>query len=354
MSGTTTMTAVDRVMTALGHKEPDRVPFFLPATFQGAKNLGLSLRAYFSRPDLVAEEQIRWRDRCGHDFLSNFYYGPVEIEAWGGEVIFFEDGPPNSGTPFIRAFDDIASLTPPVVAESPALRRVLETTALLKTRAGGEVLIVGVAISPFSLPVMQMGFDKYLELMMEAPDLFNRLMAVNEEFCVAWANAQLAAGASAIVYFDPVSSPTIIPRETYLATGYEIARRTIARIKGPTVTHFASGRCLPIIDDVASTGTAIVSASVLEDLAVLKAACRARLTVIGNLNGIEMRRWTAGDVEREVKKAIAAAGPGGGFVLSDNHGEIPYQVPEDVLLEIAEAVRRFGRYPLGGNGCHAE
>ena len=148
-------------------------------------------------------------------------------------------------------------------------------------------------MSPFSLPVMQMGFDKYLELMSEAPARFDRLMAVNEEFCVAWANAQLAAGASAIVYFDPVSSPTIIPRATYLRTGYGIARRTIARIKGPTVTHFASGRCLPIIDDVATTGTVIVSASVLEDLAVLKTACRGRLTVIGNLDGIRMRRWTA-------------------------------------------------------------
>ena len=46
MSGTT-MTAAQRVMTALGHKEPDRVPFFLPATFVGAKDLGLSLRVYF-------------------------------------------------------------------------------------------------------------------------------------------------------------------------------------------------------------------------------------------------------------------------------------------------------------------
>lgn len=347
------MTSAERVLTALGHKEPDRVPFFLPATFQGAKDLGISLREFFSRPDLVADAQLGWRERCGHDFLSNFYYGPIEIEAWGGEVIFFEDGPPNSGTPFLRRFDDIPGLRPPEPASSPALRKVLETTARLKAGARGEVLILGVAMSPFSLPVMQMGFDKYLELMLEAPDLFRRLMAVNEEFCVAWANAQIEAGASAIVYFDPVSSPTIIPREIYLRTGFEVARRTIARIKGPTGTHLASARGLEIIPDVAATGTAIVSASVEEDLAAVKASCRGRLTVLGNLNGIEMRRWAAADAEREVRKAVAAAGPGGGFILSDNHGEIPYQVPVDVLLEIAEAARRWGRYPLGGCGDHA-
>jgi uroporphyrinogen decarboxylase len=33
-------------------------------------------------------------------------------------------------------------------------------------------------------------------------------------------------------------------------------------------------------------------------------------------------------------------------VLSDNHGEIPWQVPEEILLVIADAVHTWGRYPL--------
>ena len=68
--------------------------------------------------------------------------------------------------------------------------------------------------------------------------------------------------------------------------------------------------------------------------------------MLGNLNAIEMRRWTPAQAEAEVKRAIAAAGPGGGFVLSDNHGEIPWQVPESVLMAIAAAVRKWGNYPL--------
>ena len=52
---------------------------------------------------------------------------------------------------------------------------------------------------------MQLGFDNYLDVMLERPELFKRLMEVNEEFEVAWANAQLQAGATAIVYFDPVA-----------------------------------------------------------------------------------------------------------------------------------------------------
>ncbi len=47
-----------------------------------------------------------------------------------------------------------------------------------------------------------------------------------------------------------------------------------------------------------------------------------------------------------MKNIIHQAAKGGGFILSDNHGEIPYQVSEDILLEISEAVKKHGIYPI--------
>ncbi len=342
----TNITSLQRVLTTLGHKEPDRVPFFLLVTMHGARELGLPIKEYFSKAEYVVEGQLRMRVKYGHDCIYSIFYAPIEVEAWGGEVIFYDHGPANSGVPFIRRPEDIKSLEPPKVKEVPCLVKVLKAIGMLKARVGDDAPIIGVVMSPFSLPVMQMGFDKYIELMYEQPGLFDHLMEMNEAFCVEWANAQLEAGATAIGYFDPVSSTTITPREMYLKTGFKIARRTIARIKGPTATHMASGRCLPIVDDVAQTGTVIIGTSVLEDLAEMKAACRGKLTVLGNLNSIEMRHWTPEQAEAIVKEAIAKAGPGGGYILSDNHGEIPWQVSEEVLGAISEAVHRWGRYPL--------
>lgn len=182
--------------------------------------------------------------------------------------------------------------------------------------------------------------------MYEQPDAFEYLMKINEEFIVSWANAQLEAGATAITYFDPVSSTSIIPRELFLKTGFQVAKRTLARIKGPTAIHLASGRSLPIIDDIAQLGTAIVATSFLEDLADVNTACNRRLTVLGNLNGIEMCRWTKMEAQNAVKSAIDKAAVGGGFILADNHGEIPFQVSEETLITIAETVRSYGQYPL--------
>lgn len=341
-----TMTSMQRVLTTLGHEEPDRVPFFLLVTMHGARELGLSIREYFSRAATVAEGQLRMRAKYGHDCLYGFFYAPVEVEAWGGEVIYSDDGPPNSGQPFLSRADRIPGLKPPEIGKTPCLVKVLQAIELMKGRSGEDCPIIGVVMSPFSLPVMQMGFAAYLDLMMERPDLFGKLMKVNEEFTVAWANAQLAAGATAICYFDPLSSPTMVSREQFLSTGFAVAGRVLKRIKGPVATHLASGRVLPIIDDVIRTGAAVAGVSCVENLSRIKAACKGKITVLGNLNGIEMRGWRAEETEAKVKEAIIQGGSGGGFILSDNHGEIPWQVPEETLLAISDAVRRFGAYPL--------
>ncbi|MCP4642560.1 MAG: methylcobamide--CoM methyltransferase MtbA, partial [bacterium] len=303
-----TMSSMERTLTTLGHREPDRVPCFLFPTMHGAKEVGLTIREYFEAAENVVEGQLRLRTKYRSDCVSPFFHAAIEVEAWGGEVVYRDDGPPNSGRPFLSDPEAIRCLEAPAVNDCPCLQKVLKATEMLKDRVGDDVPIIGVAVSPFSLPVMQLGFDKYLALLIERSDTFARLMAVNEEFCVEWANAQLEAGATAICYFDPLSSTTLVPRTTYLETGFEVAKRTLARIKGPTATHMASGRCLPIMDDLAQTGTAGIGVSALEDLTELKAAAQGRLAVLGNLNGIEMRRWTPSQAEAAVKSAIAKAG----------------------------------------------
>jgi len=340
------MSCAERVFTTLGYAEPDRVPFFLTTTMHGAREVGVSLSEYFARPEHVIEGQLRMQRRYRSDFLYGILYAALEVEAFGGEVIHREDGPANAGRPILPDPGAIGSLEPPDVATSPPLQRALEVISGLAAAADGQIPVIGAVVSPFSLPVMQMGFEGYLRLMWLDERRFWDLMAINEEFCVSWGNAQLVAGATALGYFDPVSSSTITAPSVYRKTGKAVAMRTLSRIAGPTATHLASGRCLPVLDDIAGTGTAMVGVSALEDLAEIKARCTGKLAVVGNLNGIEMVRWTPAEAEANVKEAIRRAGRGGGFVLADNHGEIPLQVPEETLDAITAAVERWGRYPL--------
>jgi len=343
---TSPLNSMERVLTSLSHREPDRVPLFLLLTMHGARETGLSIKEYFSKPEYVAEGQKKLQKKYGNDCYYPFFYAPIEAEAFGGEVIFTDDGPPNTGTPVIKNIAEIDSLRPPDLQQAKVLHRVLKCIEMLKDNAKGAIPIIGVVMSPFSLPVMQLGFEKYLDILINDELRFKHLMEVNKKFCTEWANAQLHAGATAICYFDPVSSPVIIPKELYVEKGLQIAISTIAGIDGPVATHFASGACLPIADYILKTGTTAVGISAEEDITQLKRTFQNKVSIIGNMNGVEMRRWSLDITNNVVKEIIQKAAAGGGFILSDNHGEIPFQVPESVLLAISETVREFGRYPI--------
>lgn len=341
-----TMTSLQRVLTTLGQSEPDRVPFFLLLTLHGAKELNMSIQEYFSKPENVVEGQLRLREKYNDDCYYTFYYAGIEIEAMGGSVIYTNDGPPNAGTPIIKDFDQIDLLEPVSVLNSPQLNKVLTTTQKLKDKVGDDAPIIGVVMSPFSLPIMQLGFGSYIELMYENPKQFWKLMDYNQKFCVEWANAQLDSGATAICYFDPCSSPSIVPVNKFIETGFEIGKKTISQINGPVAIHLASGASLPIANELTQIGAAIVGVSIDENLSDLKAKYQGKINILGNLNALEMRRWTKQMAEDNVKDAIKKAANGGGFILSDNHGEIPYQVSDEVLMSISNAVHRYGKYPI--------
>jgi uroporphyrinogen decarboxylase len=340
------MTAAARLAAALQHREADRVPFFLPVTMHGALLLGVPLSAYMGNADLATRGQLRLLELLGHDAVTCFLCAAGEVEPFGGEVLLHDDGPPNAGEPPLRSAADIERLEPPQPQDSPMLRRSLDVAWSLRQRLGPDVPVLGGAVAPFSLPAMQLGLGLWFDLLHDAPGPVDHLLQVNEAFCVAWANALLEAGAGAIVLAEPLASSLMVPRASYLARGLPVLRRAIAAIRGPVAVSTVSAPCASVALDLAGAGAVGVGISAEDDLAAVKRCLRGRAAVMGNLSGLRMRTWSAADAEREVRAALAGGGPGGGFVLSEHHGEIPLQVPLEVLEAAAEAVRRWGRYPL--------
>ena len=340
------MNSYERTMAAVSHSEADRVPLFLLLSYYGAKELQIPIKEYFSNLNYVIHAQLTMHNKYNTDCLYAFFYASLETEAFGGEVLYSDDGPPNAGEPLLKSIAQIEQLKIPKISESKPLQNILELTGRLKEKAAGKIPIVNIVVSPYSLPVLQMGFEKYLQLIYEQPETFNKLMQINEEFCVLWANAQLAAGATVIGYFNPLASPAMIEKKTYLKTGYVVDKRTISRIKGPTATHLASSIALPVLEEIIATGSPIVGISTDDNLVACKKIAKGKICLLGNLNALEMRNWDEHKTFVEVKKVIARAGVGGGLLLADNHGEIPWQVPQKVLQWIGEAVQEYGRYPL--------
>ncbi len=336
------MTSAERVNAAMVFRQPDRVPFVLPAHMHAARHLGLSIRECLETPRHVVAAQLHLREWLGHDMVSGAPPAAFEVEAWGGTIEFDESGPPVAGPPPLRPAD-IARLQPPRLEDSPRLLRALEVISELRARVGNTVPVAGAVVSPFSLPVLQLGFEAYLEVMEERPLDFERLMEVNVAHCREWARAQVRAGATALAYADPVASTDVVPLETTRQKAIPVARQVLSGVGVPFIYSLASGRSLPLVDDLVSLGATAVGVSSQENLGEAIERCWGRIAVIGNLNALAMCGWSAADAESSVIRALWAAGTNGGWMLADNHGEIPFPVPDDVLSTIAETVKSCGR-----------
>lgn len=68
----------------------------------------------------------------------------------------------------------------------------------------------------------------------------------------------------------------------------------------------------------------------------------------GHLGVSSAAGGTGARVAQAIRGALLKGAPGGGFILSDQHGEIPWQVPEETPRVIAATAREDGRYPIRG------
>ncbi len=334
------MNSMERTLQSLQHKSPDRVPLFLLFSHYGAKHLNRGIKEYFHDTDAVVRAQIELQRKFSSDCYYTFQYAALETEAMGGEVRFFDEAPPNAGPPILKSRDQLRDLAVPDMTAEP-LKRILSITGELHHHSRGEIPIIGVVMSPFSLPVMQMGFEEYIKVLYRDPDFFEELMAFNAEFCAGWANAQLEAGATAICYFNPLASREIIEAPLYNRTGKRADLETTGKIKGPVAFHLASGISEPSVEDVIATGSAVIGVSSRDNLKLLKKETLNRITILGNINALDLVHADPSKIDSTVKEIIHSAGRSGGLILSENHGEIPWQAREENLFQISESVKSF-------------
>ncbi|MGI5836656.1 MAG: uroporphyrinogen decarboxylase family protein [Chloroflexota bacterium] len=343
------MTSYQRLSAALRLEIPDRVPVVLVSSTHGARELGLSLPEYFSRPENVAEGQLRFTERIGHDNVDAYYYAVREAEAFGAEPMFREDGPPGMGAPVIRDPAAIDSLQAPDPLQSPPLQAVLRSTELIANEARGRWLIIGHVLGPTSLPILLMGEDAWLDLLLFGNVARRkRLVQITRQFCVSWANALLSAGADAIAIAEPMATSTILTREQAKQYVLPEVRRVVKSIRGPSVL-WGVGSTRSIADLVPDLGVRALSTDPSDDLREVKTAVARRIALLGGLNDLAMLSWSPHDAEAAARRAIEEAAPGGGFILS-HQNEIPTSVGHDILAAVVDAARRWGRYVVDGKG----
>lgn len=327
----------DRFLRALLRQPVDMTPVwmmrqagrYLPE-YRATRAKAGSFMQLCMTPELACEVTLQPLRRYAIDAAILFSDILTVPDAMGLGLYFTEGEGPRFERP-IRTAADIDRLGVPDPEQS--LRYVMDAVRLIRRELNGQVPLIGFAGSPWTLATYMVEgqsskeYDRIKTLMYDQPDLLHRLLDVTAKAVAVYLNAQIAAGAQAIMIFDTWGG-VLTPRD-YQAFSLNYMSQIVA---GLPREH--EGRRVPVI--------------------LFSKGCGSRLRVMADISGCDALGvdWTMslGEARRAVGDRVALQGNMDPAVL--------YASPNRIRDEVAQILAEFGSgsghvFNLG-HGIHAD
>lgn len=340
------MNGIERLMAALAGAPADRIPVFCNLIDQGARELGVPIREYLSRGDLVAEAQCRMRARYGYDNVWSLFYVGKEAELLGStEMIFADDGPPNVSDFVIRNWDDVGNLqVPDRIEDHPAFEEPSRCLKLLSEEVGGEYPICAYVTSTMSLPILLMGMERWFELLFTGPDdAHDTLLEKCFELFCKEVGTYRNAGADVIVYSNPFGSTDTVSARYFEEFCLPWIERELSEVGADGMVYYCGtsrfNRLLPLL--LEKTQFPVYYISPLDDISEAVDIIADRALVCGVINDIKLLEWSPEETREEVARLVAAGMRSRKFLFGT--GVMPYNIPEENIETMLRTAYASGR-----------
>lgn len=344
------MTSMDRVMTTLKLKEPDRVPVVpFPQRFS-AKFAGIPFSKYCSKAEALAKAQVKAYKTFGWDAVVMSTDVAMYAEACGAKSHMPYDDVPRIIKPAIRMGnleEDFKNLEMPDLSKAGRVTEGIKAVELMKKELGDEVPVIGWTEGPFQGTTLLFGADPALVIILkEEPNLFKEIIEWYADFEFEVAKAMIDAGADIIGSGE--TAAFFMSPETYLEFAYPFEKRVYQKITNygaPVLIHCCGfvPQCIPYAPEVNPGGAIQFDYEV--DLAWAKSTIGEKMTIMGNLDGNMLALASVEETEKACRDAIRIAAKGGGYWLS--YGcEIPKNMPYENVRAMLKVAKTYGKYPL--------
>ena len=265
------------------------------------------------------------------------------------------------GPKFANPVRDEAAVAKLAVPDMDKLRYVFDAVTSIRRALNGRVPLIGFSGSPWTLACYMVegaGSDDYRlvkTMLYSRPDLMHRMLAVNADAVAQYLNAQIEAGAQAVMVFD--SWGGVLADGAFQTFSLAYTRRVLKQLKrehdGQRIPHivFTKGGGL-WLEDIAAPADGVAPDVVGLDWTVNLGSARARLgdrvALQGNLDP-NILFAQPDQIRAEVKRTLASfgapLGPGGqvgGHVFNLGHGISQHTPPESVSV-LVDAVHEESR-----------
>ncbi|CAB0151761.1 Uroporphyrinogen decarboxylase [Pseudidiomarina piscicola] len=263
-----------------------------------------------------------------------------------GLGLYFETG---EGPKFERPVRDLAAINKLSVPDpEQELGYVMNAVRTIRRELKGEVPLIGFSGSPWTLATYMVeggstkNFSEVKKLMFAEPQAMHQLLDKLAQSVTSYLNAQIAAGAQAVMVFDTWGG-VLSPRDYR-----EFSLRYMQQIVDG-LTRENDGRRVPVtlftknagnaLSEMAETGADALGVDWTTDLAEARTLVQDKVALQGNMDPSVLYASPA-RIEEEVAAILASYGKGNGHVFNLGHGIHPQVNPEHAKAFI-EAVHKL-------------
>jgi uroporphyrinogen decarboxylase len=305
--------------------------------------------AVCTNPELACEVTLQPLRRFDFDAAILFSDILTIPDAMGLGLHFTEGEGPKFERP-LRTPADIEKLA--VIDPEIELRYVTDAVRLIRKNLDGSVPLIGFSGSPWTLATYMVeggsskNFAKVKALMYNDPALMHKLLDTLAQSVAAYLNAQIAAGAQAVMLFDTWGG--MLSSEDY----NEFSLRYAKQVRD-LLTLENEGRRVPNIlftkggglwlEEMATTGYDALGLDWQTDIQHARTRVGDKVALQGNLDPLAL--YANPDVITEkVKTILQKYGNGSGHVFNLGHGILPDINPEHVKAMVDSVHTYSGEY----------
>ncbi len=342
----------DRLLRALLRQPVDITPVwmmrqagrYLPE-YRATRARAGSFLDLCKNPELACEVTLQPLERFPLDAAILFSDILTIPDAMGLGLYFTEGEGPRFERP-VRDEAAVRSLGVPDPEQD--LGYVMDAVRTIRRELNGRVPLIGFSGSPWTLATYMVegggtkNFARTKGMMFDRPELMHRLLTTVADAVIAYLNAQVAAGAQAVMIFDTWGG-VLTPRD------YEDFSLTYMQRIIQGLVRESEQRTVPVIlftkgggqwlERMSETGCDALGVDWTTNLADARLRVRDRVALQGNLDPCILYASPA-RIRQEVGRVLESYGRGPGHVFNLGHGIHPDVNPEHASA-LVEAVHEL-------------
>lgn len=284
------MNGRQRILAFLSDDPVDHIPCMPITMMFAADQLGAPYRDYVTDFRVLVEAQIVTAERFGIDYVSVISDPTREAHDCGAKVDFFDNQPPaiDESEALLRDKGRLGSLKIPDPTKAPRMSDRLEGLRQLQRRVGDEKLVEGWIEGPCAEAADLRGINHLMLDFFDDPEFSSRLIDFVTEMEIAFARAQVEAGADIIGIGDAASS--LVGPRIYEEFIWPAQKRMVDAIQeaGAIARMHICGDTRPLLAMMGNLCCEIVDLDYYSSLEAARKAMGSQQTLLGNLHPVKL------------------------------------------------------------------